>query len=171
MVLYLVRHAEPAASPEVDSRDWPLTAEGRTAALDLMAELPVDAVFMSSGERKARETLVGVVQPRIDLRLNEVVRADESWSGDFRTRRRRWVEGHAVPGWESRSAAARRFDAAIAAGSDSNPRSLVAASHGMVITNWLVHRGLLPAERAGEFWSQLAFPDCLVVDGATLGRL
>ncbi len=39
---------------------------------------------------------------------------------------------------------------------------LVIASHGMVITAWLVHgRQMLRPEEAADFWEAMAFPDVI----------
>lgn len=170
-MLYLVRHAQPAPSPEVTPDEWPLTPEGGAAAKRLMEQLPSDALFVASAERKAWETLPGV-EVRRDARLNEVARPDERWSDDFRTRRRAWVEGSVIPGWETMRGAAERFEAAV---HDAQPsaagRPVVIASHGMVITSWLVHRELVAPGDAGGYWEALSFPDCLIIGDGGVERL
>ncbi len=100
------------------------------------------------------------------MRFNEVQR-DEPFDNDFRSRRRAWVEGklddrHA--GWETPEEAASRFDEAVREYGERGER-LVIGSHGMVITAWLVHAGLLqPGVAAGRFWEALAFPELVEVD-------
>lgn len=67
-------------------------------------------------------------------------------------------------GWESPEEAAERFDVAVrehAADADA----LVVATHGMVLTAWLVHgRRWLAPEGAGSFWDQMHFPEVIRVD-------
>lgn len=173
MRLILVRHAMPVATPDAPPGSWPLSEEGTAAAGRLVALLPDDAYFVSSTERKAIETLVGRVE-HSDARFDEVARGDEPFDGDFRRRRREWVEGTAHDGWESQPAAATRFAEGVAAALDraelDGRAAAVIASHGMVLTNWLVHAGYVPPAEAGEFWSDLRLPDCWQVTGSRLSR-
>ncbi len=39
------------------------------------------------------------------------------------------------------------------------------ATHGMVMTVWLLARGLIGPDEAGGFWADLRFPDCLALPG------
>lgn len=128
-------------------------------------------LWVASEELKAIETLE-CLSPREcgailrDERFNEV-RRDEPFDGDFRSRRRAWVEGKLDDRhtrWESPHEAASRFDEAVndfvAQGSP-----LVIGSHGMIITAWLVHRARVQAgAEAGLFWGALSFPDVVEVD-------
>lgn len=99
-----------------------------------------------------------------DPRFNEVGRGGEPWGGNFLELRREYVDGHAHPGWEPHDLAAERFDAGVAdfqrlaAG-----RPVAIATHGMILTAWLVSRGVMAAGGAGDFWSSLRFPDCIEV--------
>src|SRR5512147_1072223 len=56
-VLLLVRHAMPAADPNVAPEEWHLDPSGRSAAAALASMLPDHAVLVASTESKARETL------------------------------------------------------------------------------------------------------------------
>ncbi len=159
-MLILVRHAEPAASPDTPPSTWPLTRDGRAAAERLRASLPADAFLASSNERKAWETLGDVAEVRRDPRFDEVRREGEGWRADFRDRRRRYVRGERLPGWEDRAEVARRFDEGVAAAVDEGDgRPVVVATHGVTMTLWLVRGGLVPPEEAVRFWEELAFPD------------
>ncbi len=67
-------------------------------------------------------------------------------------------------GWESPEEAVERLTFAVreyAAEADA----LVVATHGLVLTAWLVHgrRWLAPGE-AGTFWEQMRFPDVIPFD-------
>lgn len=169
-MLYLVRHAMPAASEQTDPAEWPLTAEGRQAAELLSEALPADGVYAASAELKSQQTLPGL-SPRVDPRFDEVSRPGEGWRADFRERRRAWVGGQARAGWESHEVAAARFGSGLAAARQEG-RPLVVASHGMVLTNWLVAVGALTRAHAPDFWDELGFPDCwLVSEDRLVGRL
>lgn len=164
-MLILVRHAEPVASPGMPSRDWPLTEAGIEASARLCNGLPDGALLASSDELKAWMTLGGSPDVVRDPRFGEVRRPDEPWTDDFRSRRRNYVEGELLPGWEPREAVAARFDEAVLAHSTAAAsRGLVIASHGMSITIWLISRRLVATEEAGPFWEGLRFPDALAVD-------
>lgn len=168
----LIRHAEPEASPSLDPAQWPLSSAGRRGARQLRRGVLLDgARWVSSEERKAVQTLQCLSPQRQgtiieDGRFNEV-RREEPFDGDFRSRRLAWVEGkldgrHAR--WETRHEATSRFDAAVRTYARSGER-LVIASHGMIMTAWLVSQGLVGAgEDAGRFWRSLRFPDLIDVD-------
>jgi broad specificity phosphatase PhoE len=165
-MLILVRHAMPLASKDISPHDWQLSDEGMHAAQALAAVLPSDAYLASSDEPKAWMTLGGATrQVTQDQRFNEVTRPDEPWNDDFRARRRGYVEGQGLLGWEKQQAVATRFDIGFGAHTSmASGRPLVIASHGMAMTLWLVSRGLVSEDAAGEFWSELRFPDAHVVD-------
>lgn len=151
-----------AASPAQLPEKWPLTPEGRAAAQRLVAHLPDGAMLASSTERKACETLNaahGAI--RQDPRFNEIHRPG-SWDPDVRERRSRYVAGAVLPGWEAQDTAAARFDEGVKEHQGAADRCgvpLVVATHGMVITVWMVARGHIPAEQAANFWRGLRFPD------------
>ncbi|MGF0118242.1 histidine phosphatase family protein [Promicromonospora sp. Marseille-Q5078] len=162
----LVRHAAPEVSGEIPPGAWPLSRAGRAAAHDL--RLPGGARAVASDERKAIETLslaLGVAVVPTDPRFGEVRRPPEPVAPGFREARRAWVEGALDArhfGWEAPDVAARRFDDAVrehALGHD-----LVVATHGMVLTAWLVSIGrLAPGPDAGGFWVRLGLPDVVPV--------
>ncbi|MFF2452984.1 histidine phosphatase family protein [Isoptericola sp. NPDC058082] len=167
MRITLVRHAAPAIRDDTPASLWPLSPAGRAAARGL--RLPDRTTAVASDELKAVETLaraLGVADVPTDPRFAEVWRPPEQVCPGFREIRRAWVEG--MPddrhtGWESATDAARRFDAAVrthAAGGD-----LVVATHGMVLTAWLVSIGrVAPGPPAGEFWLRLGLPDVVTTD-------
>lgn len=169
-MLILVRHAEPEAAPAEDPRTWPLSPAGRRAARQLRDRLPQAGRWVSSTERKARETLecaaVGARRIGQEGRFDEV-RRDEPYDDAFRQRRRAWVDGTLDDrhlGWETPEEAAARFDRAVADHAKHGV-PLVIATHGMVLTAWLVHaRHWLAPEEAGAFWAELAFPDVVMLD-------
>jgi broad specificity phosphatase PhoE len=167
-VLILVRHAMPAVSADLAPQRWPLTEEGRVAAGALAVTLPAGARLASSTETKAWQTLAAAGSDiRRDSRFDEVGRPGELFDDDVRLRRRRYVEGAEHPGWEPHADAAGRFEAGVTELlSEAAGRPVVVATHGMVLTVWLVRRGAVDTGAAGEFWSALRFPDCLVLGAA-----
>jgi 2,3-bisphosphoglycerate-dependent phosphoglycerate mutase len=164
----------PVPSPDVPVHEWPLSGEGRAAARGLMSRLPLGARMVSSDEHKAWETLNGRVNGVVrDARFNEVSRVGEPWGQDVRQQRRLYVEGMAPAGWEPQVDAAKRFEAGIAqALQRADDRPTVIATHGMVMTVWLVSRGAVSQTDAGTFWLGLGFPDCISVepDGSSWRR-
>jgi broad specificity phosphatase PhoE len=164
-MLILVRHAMPAYGPEVPAQDWQLSEDGAARATELAAVLPGDAHLVASAEPKAWQTLEPAGPVARDPRFNEVFRT-EPWEGDFRARRRAYVDGADHPDWEPRVAVVRRFGAGVAHHRRAaGPRPLVVATHGMAMTLWLTAQGCLVDP--GTFWAELEFPDVLVVDLGT----
>ncbi|MFC8597392.1 histidine phosphatase family protein [Isoptericola sp. NPDC057191] len=167
MRITLLRHAEPEVTADALPEAWPLTCAGREAARRL--RLPQDARVVASPERKAVETLalaLGVADVPVDPRFAEVRRPAEPVAPGFRTVRQAWVQGAhdgRHDGWETTAEAARRFDDGVrdrAGGHD-----LVVATHGMVLTAWLVSVGQVAAGApAAAFWDALALPDVVTVD-------
>ena len=78
-MLFLVRHAEPHASPQSPPAAWPLTAAGAAASARLRETLPPDALLVSSNEVKAWMTLGRMADVIRDDRFGEVRRRDDSW--------------------------------------------------------------------------------------------
>jgi broad specificity phosphatase PhoE len=101
----------------------------------------------------------------VDARLGEVCRPPEPIGDGHRAVRRDWVAGRLDQrhrGWESPSHAASRFAAAIA---EHRSDTMVVATHGMVLTAWLVSIGHVEGgQPAARFWEAMALPDVVVVD-------
>lgn len=154
----------PDSDPHVPSEAWPLSAEGSALAEQLGRWLPSDAVYFSSTERRAKETL-GASSRSVESNqaFDEVRRHAELWEGPYRELRAAWVRGNEVEGWEEHGDAFVRFDGGVHAVLDRRP-SCVIATHGMVLTNWLVGRGVVAPAEAGSFWAGLQFPDLLLVE-------
>ena len=171
ITVVLVRHADPAATPDADPRRWPLSAEGRVAADALHERLP-SGLWVASTETKARETLElaarGAVPVLQDEGFSEVRREGEPFGEHFQAGRFAWVDGriderHA--GWETQQEAADRFEDAIDRhAAQATEGVLVVGTHGMVLTAWLVlvARRLAP-EHATRFWADLRLPDVFEV--------
>src|SRR2546423_9345038 len=102
-MLILVRHAMPAYGPEVPAREWPLSADGGARAAELSAQLPAGAPLGASAEPKAWQTVEPAGPVARDPRFDEILRT-EPWDGDFRARRRAYVDGADHPDWEPREA-------------------------------------------------------------------
>ncbi|ACU73721.1 Phosphoglycerate mutase [Catenulispora acidiphila DSM 44928] len=161
-MLILVRHAMPAFGPQAPPHQWPLSEDGRTAATLLADILPKDSRLVASAEPKAWQTLEPAGQPERDPRFNEIWRT-EPWGGNYRQRRREYVEGVDHPEWEPRAQVAERFGAAVAEHlAIADDRPLVVATHGMAMTVWLTAR--IGLSDPGTFWAELQFPDAHRVD-------
>ena len=155
----------PAFGPQAPPDEWPLGEAGRTAATLLARTLPADSRSVSSAEPKAWQTLEPAGPVERDARFNEISRT-EPWQGDFRQRRRAYVEGVDHRDWEPRTRVAERFDDAITEHLGiAHDRPLIVATHGMAMTVWLTARIGLPDP--GAFWAGLRFPDAHRVDLAT----
>ena len=165
----LIRHAAPETRAEIDPAEWPLSAAGRRAAAELATRVPNGVALASSTEAKAIETLCLAAgrtpaELRLDHRFGEVVRPGEPFDDDYMNRRLAWVVGRPDDRhntWETPEQAARRFQQGI----DDLEGDVVVATHGMVLTAWLVSRGvIMPGAEAGAFWTELAFPDVVTTD-------
>lgn len=168
-MVIILRHAEPEVRSDQAPGSWPLSPDGRVAAAAIGRLIPRAALLASSAETKAVETIciAAGVEPagiRIDDRFGEVHRLGEPFDDDHLSRRRAWVEGrldarHAS--WETPVQAGQRFQQGI----DAVDGDVVAvATHGMVLTAWLVSIGhVSPGVAARDFWANLAFPDILTV--------
>ncbi len=157
----------PVPSSDSPPGHWPLSGQGLASARALRKRLPAGARLVSSTERKAWETLADKADVVVrDDRFDEVSRAGEPWGGDFRRLRQLYVSGVPHSGWEDPADAADRFQAGVEAALSGTCGGVdvVVATHGMVLTTWLVSRGLVARSEAAAFWSDLAFPDCLRVD-------
>ena len=169
MTVYLLRHAMPALDHALPPDRWHLTDEGRTAAASLRNRLPRNALRLTSDEVKAQETLTLACPgaARVDHLLGEVRRPREPVGIDVVPTRRAWVAGRLDErhrGWEQPADAAARVDVALSEVVCTG-RDLVVATHGMVLTAWLVAIGQVSAgEPAARFWESLRLPDVVVVD-------
>jgi broad specificity phosphatase PhoE len=159
-MLYVVRHAMPAVSPDVPPERWPLDDGGRRAAAAL--DLPPDALLVSSTEPKARQTLEPAGPVVVDARFDEVAR-DEPFDGDYRARRRAYVGGTDHPGWEPRERVVARFAAGVGEWLErAGGRTLVIGTHGMAMTLWLA--SVTELTDAAGFWDGLRLPDVFELD-------
>ncbi|MFC7620421.1 histidine phosphatase family protein [Microlunatus sp. GCM10028923] len=165
----LVRHAAPVSQAGLDPGAWPLSPAGRRAAAELRSRIPADATLAASTETKAIETLCLAAgrtadELHLDHRFGEVVRPGEPFDDDHRSRRLAWVIGRPDGrhrSWETPEQAAARFQAGL----DDLHGDVVVATHGMVLTAWLVARGVVAAgAAAGSFWTGLAFPDVIATE-------
>jgi len=93
----------------------------------------------------------------IDDNFGEVQRV-EPFDDHHHSRRLAWVRNELDDrhiGWETPSQAAVRFQAGL----DAIDDDVVVATHGMVMTAWLVARGIVePGQSAGACWIRLTFP-------------
>jgi len=161
----------PQLEPGVDPAQWTLSADGLAAARAVGHLLPAGAVLVSSDEPKAHATLTAMVPGRpvtLDRRLREVARPLEPFNDDFRGARLAYVANDPPDGWEPPTAVAARIDAAIT-DHQTPGRPLVLAGHGMALTTWLSAHGLI--EDPPAFWSDLRFPDLVLVRDSTVRRL
>ena len=119
-------------------------------------------MLASSREAKAIETLclaTGRDRHRlhIDDNFGEVQRV-EPFDDHHHSRRLAWVRNELDDrhiGWETPSQAAVRFQAGL----DAIDDDVVVATHGMVMTAWLVARGIVePGPSAGACWIRLTVP-------------
>lgn len=157
----------PATDPGLSPSQWPLSAEGRAATIELSRRAPEGARLLSSDERKAVETaqLIGGHDPECDSRFGEISRPGEPFDEDSRERRAAWVRGepdgrHA--GWEPPQEAARRFASGV---EDYSGAELLIVTHGLVLVAWLKEIGQLGVGGAAErYWFGLAFPELVTVE-------
>ena len=165
--IHLLRHAMPLTDPRVEPSRWELSGPGRQAARRIAAEIPVHARLLSSSETKAIQTarLAAAREPAIDGRFDEVRRPGEPFDDRARDRRRAWIMGELDArhtGWESITEAGARFDSAVR---EHDAGDLVIATHGMVITAWLLTMGRLRGgSEAAGFWARLPFPALISID-------
>jgi broad specificity phosphatase PhoE len=161
----------PALRPETPPEQWQLDPTGQRGAETLRHVIPPDALLVSSQEPKARQTLEPTGHVFTDMRFNEVLR-NEPFHGDFRTRRRAYINRSDHPGWESRQRVAERFDAGVKFWYPrADTRPLVIATHGMAMTVWLAT--IMDITDPATFWAELRLPDLFEVNLAsrTFGRV
>jgi broad specificity phosphatase PhoE len=163
----LVRHAMPEIDPEVPSALWRLGPAGRAAARALRPRVPSSAYFVASTEPKAVQTLEEIAGHRdvaTDPDFGEVRRPHAWLDGTaYRSLAHSYVDGLLPDGWESRSAVAERFGAALARHAPAANRTLVVGTHGLAVTVWLA--AVTALDRSpGQFWAALRFPDLVEVE-------
>lgn len=170
----LLRHAAPEVQPDVSPASWRLSRQGRSAAQRLRGRLASGAVLASSLEVKALQTLClasGITADglHLDHRFGEVRRV-EPLDDDHRARRLAWVSGdidERHSGWETSAEAADRFQAGL----NAFDGDVVVATHGMVMTAWLVALGVVECgDAAGIYWTRLGFPEVVHVMSGGRGR-
>ena len=174
--LIWVRPALPAPDPATPARDWPLTPEGRDAAVSLARTLrmlrpPLSVV--TSDERKAVET-AGAICDALDLAPAEVCaglrEVERPWTdGDYRTAARAYLRSGSAPGWEPRDEVLGR----VATGLVDHWRpegTTIAVGHGLAMSIWAAEA--IDGLDAIGFWENLRFPDAwLYTEDGTLRRV
>ena len=160
--LIWVRHALPAPDPATPARAWPLTPEGRDAAVSLARTLRVlrpPLSVVTSDERKAVET-ADAVCGALDLApagvcagLREVERP---WTeGDYRAAARAYLRSGAAPGWEPRDEVLGRVTTALV--EHWRPEgTTIAVGHGLAMSIWAAEA--IDGLDAIGFWENLRFP-------------
>ena len=120
-MLYLLRHAESAPTPDTPEPDWPLSETGEKQAHALAERLAgrrIAAVY-SSPYRRAVETVRPFAQARgLPIRTDERLRErrlTDQWLDDHQAAVRRvWSDFDlALPGGESSAAAQKRVVASV----------------------------------------------------------
>jgi 2,3-bisphosphoglycerate-dependent phosphoglycerate mutase len=166
-MLYLLRHAESAPSPDIREPGWPLSDRGRRQARAIVPTLKrcgVNAIY-SSPYRRARET----VAPFAEATGHDVIVHDglrerlltEQFLNDVATpARRTWADfSWSMPDGESNQVAQRRFVATVSSilGRHAG-ESILISTHGTV-TALFLHA---IDERVGvEDWAALDMPDLI----------
>ncbi|MYI82273.1 MAG: histidine phosphatase family protein [Chloroflexi bacterium] len=166
--LVWVRHALATSDPATPAHAWPLTREGREAALRLapaLAGLPPPLSVVTSSECKAVETAdalceaLGLGLAGVSPDLREVQRP---WTdGDYRAAARAYLRSGSAPGWEPRDQVLRRLSRALAEhwGPDG---TTITVSHGLAMSIWAADAS--DGIDSVEFWDTLTFPDAWLVD-------
>jgi broad specificity phosphatase PhoE len=166
----------PVVQPGVPGELWELGEEGRLAGRVLAAAAPQRAYYAASPEPKALQTVQEMSAGQVvivDPAFREA-RRPPSWTDDYRTRARGYIDGACLPGWEPQGEVAARFEAAIsrhARIASDRRQALVVGTHGLAPVLWLASRLRLHPS-PGEFWESLEFPDLIDVDlgAARAGR-
>jgi broad specificity phosphatase PhoE len=164
----VIRHAEPLVSGDTPGAQWRLTHEGKENARALGGRIvqraPITLVW-TSPERKARETAEPAfpsVPTRVREQLSEVDKPWYTTTDELRQAVARYLGGETVEGWERREDVIARLDLLAA---DVSPDERIAVvSHGVLLTIWLDHEGVL--EDPFAFWSDLRTPDAWAFDTA-----
>lgn len=171
--IVFLRHSLPAVHADVPPEDWGLSSAGALAARNSVLDVPISAKVLSSTERKAIETtsiITGrdAIDIETDLGFGEIQR-EEPVDDGFRERRAAWVAGqedYRHAGWEAHTTAADRMSNALL---HHRSEIMIVGTHGMVLTTWMVHVGLVSAgQPAVAFWQALGFPDTVTVQADDL---
>ncbi len=156
-------HSCPRETP---GAQWRLTNEGKDNAgacgRRVATASPVTLVW-TSPERKARETAESAfpsVPTRVRAGLGEVEKPWYPTTDELTEAVARYLRGEIVPGWERREDVLARLRPLQA---DIGPdERLAVVSHGVLLTTWLDHEGVLDDPFA--FWSDLRTPDAWELD-------
>ena len=171
--LILIKHASPEITPEVPSRRWVLSEEGRGRCAWLAAELAAWGVtrLYASPEPKALETaaLVAIrlgleVRPREGLQENDRTGLAFGSVGGLKANIRRFFAEPAelVVGQETANAALARFEAAIRAlAAEASEQTAAVVTHGTVLTLLVAKHNPLDAF---VFWDSLTLPSYVVIE-------
>jgi len=168
--LYLLRHAQSAASLEVEEVQWPLSHLGKrqaTALADLLAPLSIERVY-SSPYLRARQTAEPFAEKTglrliLDNALGERRLSKDALARFGEVWRRSWDDLDYAPlGCESSLEAQERFAGAVRRIVHQTAAETIAVcSHGHVIGLFLRHLdGALGRERT----EALRNPDALRID-------
>jgi broad specificity phosphatase PhoE len=164
--LLLVRHAQPLMDGETPRTEWPLTENGKNAAIALgkrVAGRSPHEIVWTSPERRALETAALTFPFVTAERRDQLCEVKKPWyaSADAHADAvSDYLTGKVVKGWEHRQAViARIAQLQLDFGSVD---SIVVVSHGLFITTWLDHE--IGLNDPYSFWSTLQMPDALELD-------
>jgi broad specificity phosphatase PhoE len=170
--LILVKHGQPRIDPEAPPSTWPLSDEGRAAAMALAARLDryEPAALVCSTELKAVETAQAIstvlglpVTQDADLgeQRNETGGFEDQMVFEARVARMFREPHHLVLGEETGEAARQRFDAALDRQLAAHPvGTLIVVAHGRVISLWAAQ--VLGID-AMPLWKRLGLATALVI--------
>ncbi|NBC84694.1 MAG: histidine phosphatase family protein [Bacteroidetes bacterium] len=166
-MLYLLRHAESAPSPDIREPDWPLSDRGRRQARVIVPTLKccgINAIY-SSPYRRARETVAPFAEATgHDVTVHDGLRErllTARFLDDVATpARRTWADfSWSMPDGESNQVAQRRFLATVSTilGRHAGETVLI-STHGTVTALLLnaIDSGVGVAE-----WNALEMPDLI----------
>lgn len=171
--LIFIRHAAVEINPDVPSREWRLSADGRSQARQLASQLlpyHLTRIF-TSDEAKARET-GQIIADELNISWQETLNLHEHdrqgapffTSNDaFETAVARFFAqpDTLVFGNETAHQAFKRFDTAVHHLLTTHPDDTLAiVSHGTVLTLFLSHYNQFTPF---PFWQALHLPDCFIV--------
>jgi broad specificity phosphatase PhoE len=174
--LILVKHSQPRISPEICSRRWVLSEEGRRRCDWLADELRSQGVarLYASLEPKALETaaLVAVrtglvLEPRLNLHENDRTGFGFQATDELRRRFREYFARPAqiAMGRETANGAFQRFAKAIAnILSRGEGQNSAIVTHGTVLSLFVArHNGIA----AYDLWASLGLPSYVVLDAGS----